>query len=430
MGDGFWNPADYVFNRYEGVEQQKGKTLFGNTFNKNYAKIPQEAQDYINEQIQKRIDSGYKLNKWFLRALENHVKVNWPDQVPYNWDISSFISSDKGMAKAINKQNDSKRVGNTQGQVASAKPGDTVLYNGESVALSENDINKAQQNTGANDPRTYTDKQAQLEAEGKANADARASLTEASKPTEKEAALRENAQKALDEKNAKREQDWQDIQSKNQEQNAKDAEQTKQAQTSTRQSVIDKSVKDANEEKMQALYGNDGKPSIKGTVDTSGNAGANDQAAINARMKQAQTEQAKDAAQAKQQSAAINQNTIDEINQGSTNVGDLATAVSEVSMPTMNAEARPENLVVDERLEPVENMLPPGGIDSLKLNKNNKSPIAGGQFGQNLKYLKAWIANRDKHPKGSDDWIRCNDTAKGFAKALIALAEPWETNND
>lgn len=429
MGDGFWNPADYVFNRYEGVEQQKGKTLFGNTFNKNYAKIPQEAQDYINGEIQKRIDSGYKLNKWFLRALENHVKVNWPDQVPYNWDISSFISSDKGMANAINKQNNSKRVGNTQEQVASAKPGDTVLYNGKSVALSENDINKAQQNTGANDPRTYADKQAQLEEEGKANADARASLTEASKPTEKEAALRANAQKAYEEKQQQKEQDWQDQQAKNQEQNAKDAEQTKQAQTSTRQSVIDKSVKDANEEKMQALYGNDGTPSIKGTVDTSGNAGANDQAAINARMKQAQTEQAKNET-LKQQSADINQNTIDEINQGSTNVGDIATAVSEVSMPIMNSEARPENLVVDERLEPVENMLPPGGIDSLKLNKNNKSPIAGGQFGQNKKNIVAWINNRDKYPEGSADWIRCNDTAKGYAKAVIALAEPWEANND
>lgn len=424
MGDGFWNPADYVSNRYEsGSELQKGKTLFGNTFTKNYSKIPQEAQDYINEQIQKRIDSGYKLTKWFLRALENHVKVNWPDQVPYNWDISSFISSDKGMANAINKQNGSKRVGNTQEQVANAKPGDTVLYNGESVALSGNDIDKAQQNTGvsasasAHDPKTYADKQAQLEEEGKANADARASLTEASKPTEKEAALRENAQKALDEKNAQRQQDWQNQQAKNQEQNAKDAEQVKQVQTSTKQSVMDKSVNDANKEKWDALQQN----------------AQNVQREQNWQDSQPKNREQDSAAKdiaLKQQSAAINQNTIDEINQGSTNVGDLATAVSKVSMPTMNAEARPENLVVDERLKPVESMLPPGGIDSLKLNKNNKSSIAGGKFGQNKKNLVAWINNRDKYPEGSADWIRCNDNAKEYAKAVIALAEPWEANND
>ncbi|MBR6135537.1 MAG: hypothetical protein IKQ22_03535, partial [Clostridia bacterium] len=255
MGDGFWNPADYVSNRYEsGSEQQKGKTLFGNAFTKNYSKIPQEAQDYINEQIQKRIDSGYKLTKWFLRALENHVKVNWPDQVPYNWDISSFISSDKGMANAINKQNGSKRVGNTQEQVANAKPGDTVLYNGESVALSGDDINKAQQNTGtsasAHDPKTYADKQAQLEEEGKANADARASLEVASKPTEKEAALRENAQKALDEKNAQREQDWQDIQSKNRAQDAKDAEQVRQQSAALRENA-QKALDEKNAQREQ-----------------------------------------------------------------------------------------------------------------------------------------------------------------------------------
>lgn len=261
MGDGIWNPADYVFNRYEnGSEQQKGKTLFGNTFTKNYNKIPQEAQDYINEQIQECIDSGYKVTKWFLRALESRVKVRWPDQVPYKWDISSFISSDKGMAKAINKQNNSKRVGNTQEQVANAKPGDTVLYNGKTTALSENDINKAQQNTGTNDSK---------------------------------ASVTGNAMEG----------DPRFI-GKEPEQQPKMT--TDQKEQSTRQ-------------------------------------------AGQAMQEYIKTQQNKDQA-LKQQSAAINQNTIDEINQGSTNVGDLATAVSEVSMPTMNNEATQDihDLSLDE----------------------------------------------------------------------------------
>lgn len=345
MGDGFWNPADYVFNRYEGgLEQQKGKTLFGNAFTKNYNKIPQEAQDYINEQIQECLNSGYKVTKWFLRALESRVKVRWPDQVPYNWDISSFISTDKGMAKAINKQNNSKRVGNTQEQVADAKPGDTVLYNGKSVALSENDINKAQQNTGANDPKTYADKQAQLEAESKTSADARASLTEASKLTEKEAALRANAQKALDEKNAQREQTWQDQQVKNQEQN--------------------------EQAKTQAL---------------------------------------------KQQSAAINQNTIDEINQGSTNVGDLATAVSEVSMPTMNT---------DTTTQDIHNL----SLDEIKTKLKAIDPSKGLEWANKYeRFYMEWTReknNRDmsKSPKDKEKYERNMSTYQGYMDNILKEA--------
>lgn len=267
MGDGFWNPADYVFNRYENSsEQQKGKTLFGNAFTKNYNKIPQEAQDYINEQIQKRIDSGYKLTKWFLRALENHVKINWPDQVPYKWDISSFISSDKGMAKAINKQNNSKRVGNTQEQVANANPGDTVLYNGKTTALSENDINKAQQNTGINDSKTSVTGNA-MEGDPRF----------VGKDTSNSSNAMENDPRYV---------------GKEPEQQSKMT--TDQKEQSTRQ-------------------------------------------AGQAMQEYIKTQQNKDQA-LKQQSDDINQNTINEIDQGSTNVGNIATAVSDVSMPTMNNE--------------------------------------------------------------------------------------------
>lgn len=328
--DGIWNPADYITSRYElDNPYYQGKSIFGNKARANFNKIPQEAQEYINTEIQKRIDSGYRLNKWFLRILENNVKANWPDDVPSNWDISSSISTDRGMANAINKQNNlgqNKRVGNTQDQVAAAKPGDTVLAGGKSVELSQKDIDKAQQNTGTiseenakiiEDASNAMNKRHQQEA-----AERQQSVEDASQMTEEEKKNREVAQKAYEEKQQQKEEDWQNIQAKNQEQNAKDAAQAKQVQQGVQQSVQNKSVKDANEEKMQALYGNDGKPSIKGTVDTSGNAGANDQAAINARMNQAQET-------AKQ--------TYDQT------VSDIASSGDAVSI-----DQRPENLVTDE----------------------------------------------------------------------------------
>jgi len=101
--DGYWNPADYVGQRYG--DDENTSTLLGKSFNKNYDKIPDEAKKYIEGEIYKRQQSGYPVTKSFLRVLQYHVRGNPDWDVPDNWDISSFWSTDKGMARNINKQN-------------------------------------------------------------------------------------------------------------------------------------------------------------------------------------------------------------------------------------------------------------------------------------------------------------------------------------
>ena len=102
--DGTWNPADYLKNRY-------GKTdnIAGKNFNSNFSKIPEEAQKYIQDEIYKRQQSGYPVTQEFLNMLQSKVNSRWFDEVPKNargkpnWDISAFWSTNKGMAKALNK---------------------------------------------------------------------------------------------------------------------------------------------------------------------------------------------------------------------------------------------------------------------------------------------------------------------------------------
>ena len=91
--DGLWNPADYINN---------SNFIAGGTFKNQFNKIPEDAQKYIQEQIYKRQQAGWKIDKDFLSVLESHVKANWPGLK--NFDISGYLASNKGMAKRINKQ--------------------------------------------------------------------------------------------------------------------------------------------------------------------------------------------------------------------------------------------------------------------------------------------------------------------------------------
>ena len=139
--DGYWNPADYVGQRYG--DDENTSTLLGKSFNKNYDKIPDEAKKYIEGEIYKRQQSGYPVTKSFLRVLQYHVRGNPDWDVPDNWDISSFWSTDKGMARNINKQN----------KTQSARPETTVPQTQVKQNTNQNQ-NTNTQNTGTQTVQT------------------------------------------------------------------------------------------------------------------------------------------------------------------------------------------------------------------------------------------------------------------------------------
>lgn len=137
--DGVWNPADYVQKRWN---TQK------NSFTKNWDKIPAEAQQYIQEQIYKRKQSGVPLNKWFLRTLENYVK-GYFEGVPDNWDISSWLSRDSKMAEWINK-NDNNGTVETK-EAGYTRPTDPVKQAPERTAHEEEKFNEYKERYGEQD---------------------------------------------------------------------------------------------------------------------------------------------------------------------------------------------------------------------------------------------------------------------------------------
>ena len=106
--DGLWNPADYISN---------SNFITGGTFKRQFNKLPEDAQKYIQEQIYKRQQSGYPVTKSFLRVLQWHVRSNpnWDFEGKRNFDISGYLASDKGMARRINRQDNSTITKNQTG---------------------------------------------------------------------------------------------------------------------------------------------------------------------------------------------------------------------------------------------------------------------------------------------------------------------------
>lgn len=107
--DGLWNPADYI-------SQNNG--IVGNTFKRQWDRIPEAAQQYIQNEITKRKKSGYPVTKDFLQLLQYQVRANpdWAFEGQHTFDISGYLATDKGMAKRISKQTGAQKNFEHEGQ--------------------------------------------------------------------------------------------------------------------------------------------------------------------------------------------------------------------------------------------------------------------------------------------------------------------------